>query len=249
MKKILLASTVAAAFVLGFSSCKKETENNPPTPKNEAPSSFVPGDADFFFKASVFYVSTTSVYGQSSEYKVGDALAFFKNNKVNAGDVTINGLPMTKEESGNYIYKKLGNIPEGITYLSNLAAWTATGDTATGVAPLSINDTTAFPAKPVIQDKKINTQESFLLTAKDTIIADSTVFVVSGPNATLRKVKGPNAKSCTFTKEEMQTLGTGRSLGLIQISPYTTVLDTTVISGAKTYFQKQTITAKYVDLE
>lgn len=252
MKKVLLASTIVAALAVGFSSCKKETENNPPTPKNNAPAVPVPDDASFFFKSSLFYVSSTSVYGQNTEYKVGDAFAYFRDSffvKTNAGDVTINGLPMSRDESGNYVYKKLGNIPEGITFVGDLAAWRASGDSAAGIPPLAIDDNTPFPAKPLIQDKKINTQESFFLSAKDTVIADSTIFIITGPNASLRKVKGPNAKSCTFTKEEMQTLGTGRSLGLIQISPFTTVLDTTVIPGYKTYFQKQTIASKYVDLE
>lgn len=252
MKRILFAFTVVAALVMGLFACKKETENNPPIPKNDPPAASVPDDASFFFKSSLFYVSSTSVYGQSTEYKVGDAFAFFRDSffvKANAGDVTINGLPMSRDESGNYVYKKLGNIPEGITFVGDLAAWRASGDSAAGIPPLSIDDNTPFPAKPIIQDKKVNTQESFFLSAKDTVIADSTIFIIAGPNGAVRKVKGPNAKSCTFTKEEMQSLGTGRSLGLIQISPFITVLDTTVIPGYKTYFQKQTIASKYVDLE
>lgn len=252
MKTTLLSLSVVAIIALGVSSCNKEKENNVPTPKNAVPATSIPDDADLFFKSSLFYVSNTNAYGQSSEYKVGDGFCFFKNStgqKVNAGDVSLNSWPLEKDGEGNYKFKNLGNVPEGVSFTASWAVWQATGDTSTGIPQIDITDGTPFPAKPTIQDKKINTQESFILMAGDTIIADSTVFVLSGPNASLRKVKGPNAKSCVFSKEEMQSLGTGRSLGLIQISPFTTVLDTTAVPGFKTYFQKQVIYSKYVDLE
>ncbi|HRN93460.1 MAG TPA: hypothetical protein PL084_01935 [Chitinophagales bacterium] len=252
MKTIFLSLSVAVAIAFGATSCNKTEENNVPTPKNTAPATSIPDDAGFFFKSSLFYVSSTNAYGQSSEYKVGDGFGFFKNSsgqKVNAGDVTLNTWPLEKDGEGNYKFKNLGNVPEGVSFTNNWAVWQATGDTATGIPVVNVTDGTPFPAKPTIQDKKINTQENFILMAGDTIIADSTVFVLSGPNASIRKVKGPNAKSCVFSKEEMQTLGTGRSLGLIQISPFTTVLDTAAVPGFKTYFQKQVVYSKYVDLE
>lgn len=249
MKKILFPLSVALVLTLAFSSCKKDGNTTAPIPKNEIPEASIPDGADYFFKAMQFYVMSSNTQGQSQEYYVGDAYAFFKD-RADVGEVTLNAWPLKRADDGTYFYENLGNVPGGISFSSNdWAVWDATGDTAKGIAPIHLDDPTPFPANPVITDKKINTQESFFLIAADTIIADSTIFTISGPNATLRKVKGPNAKSCVFSKEEMATLGTGRSLGLIQISPYVTVRNDTSIAGSVIYFQKQKVVSKYVDLE
>ncbi|MCS6820092.1 MAG: hypothetical protein RMJ53_06930 [Chitinophagales bacterium] len=250
MKKFFWLFITALIVLSAFYSCKKEDTAEPPIPKNELPGTPIPENARYFFKSSVFHVSSINAYGQSTEYKIGDAFAFFKNDsdvKISAGELTINGLPLSLEQ-GNYVYKKLGNFPEGVPFTGNTATWTASGDTA-GVPPFSINDNSPFPAKPVILDKKINTQENFLLAARDTIIADSTIFIIAGPKGSLKKVKGPNSRSCLFSKDELKTIGTGRSLGLIQISAYNTVSDTLTFPGILTFFQKQTTASKYVDLE
>jgi hypothetical protein len=252
MKKVFSNGTAALIIVLSMFSCKKETDTQTSIPKNTLPPVSIPDDAQIFFRSSLFFVSSAGTYGQTAEYKVGDAFAFFKDfafAKVSAGEVTVNGFPLSKDANGNYTYTKPGNVPEGISFIGNLAAWRTTGDTASGIPAIAVDDNSPFPAKPIIQDRKINTQETFLLAARDSVIADSTVFIIAGPKGSVRKVKGPNARSCVFSKEELKTLGTGRSLGLIQISPFNTVLDTNTISGYRVYFQKQTIASRYIDLE
>jgi hypothetical protein len=250
MNKLLLIA-VAATLVVSIPSCKKTEAYNPPTPKNTAPSTSEPDDATIFLKAVRFFTSQAGTAGQTNEYQIGDAFGFFRDAnaaKVNAGVVTVNTLELTNE-SNNYVYNTIDNLPNGILFDTDNATWVVTGDTNTGIQPITISDNSPFPAKPVITEKEINTQASYLLVAKDTIIADSTIFVITGPTGTLRKVRGPNARSVAFTKEEMSTLGTGRALGLVQISAFNLVLDTLLVPNTKTYYLKQTIASKYVDLE
>jgi len=250
MNKLILIA-VAATLALSIPSCKKTEAYNPPTPKNTAATTSEPNDATIFLKAVRFFTTQAGSAGQSNEYKIGDAFAFFRDTlsaKRSAGIVTINTLELTNE-SNNYLFKTIDNLPNGILFDTDNATWVVTGDTNTGIQPMTISDYSPFPAKPVITEKEINTQASYLLVAKDTIIADSTIFVITGPSGTLRKVRGPNARSVAFTKAEMSSLGTGRALGLVQISAFNLVLDTLLVPNTKTYYLKQTIASKYVDLE
>ncbi len=248
MNKLFFAIPFVA--LIAFSSCKKNDPYNPPTPKNVAPSIQEPDDAQFFFKAIKTF-TTRAGSSSSAEFQLGDAMAFLKDSfgfKNNAGVVTVNTLELTNE-GNNYVFKSIDNLPGGVTFDTDRASWVVTGDTNTGIEPMLFDDNSPFPSKPVITDKVINTQASFILIAKDTIVADSTIFVINGPSASLRKVRGPNARSVVFTKEEMATLCTGRALGLVQISPYNLVLDTLLVPDTKTYYMKQTVVSKYVDLE
>jgi hypothetical protein len=252
MKKITLCASILLALAVSIQSCKKETLYQPPIPTNTLPVIGDPSDANAVFKASVMHASVKSEYGNVTNYEVGSAYAYVTDSffsKLSVGELFVNGSFLYRQTDGTYSDRKNGNVPEGIAYLTDDVAWAATGDTTAKVDSFSFINATKFPAVPVIVETKINTQQNFLLSAKDSIIADSTLFVLTGPNGNLRKVKGPNAKSCAFTQEELATLGTGRGLGLIQISPYNVVSDTTTFVGKKTYFIKQRVISKYVDLE
>jgi hypothetical protein len=70
---------------------------------------------------------------------------------------------------------------------------------------------------------------------------------VSGPNASIQKVRAANTQSCTFTAAEMGTLGKGDNSGLLQIAPYR--LTSSTQNGKKYYFVKETCVSKFVNLK
>jgi hypothetical protein len=252
MKKITLCASIFLALAVSIQSCKKETLYQPPIPTNSMPVVGNPSDANGVFKASVMHTSTKSVYGNVTNYQVGSAYAFLTDSffsKLGIGDMYVQDVYLYKQSDNTYSDVKNGNVPQGVSYPTDEVNWYASGDTNSKVDSFFLVDNTKFPAVPVIVDQSIKTQQNFLLSAKDSVLADSTLFVITGPNGKLSKTKGPNAKSCAFSAEELATLGTGRGLGLVQISPYNSVSDTTRLVGKKIYFIKQTIASKYIDLE
>lgn len=56
----------------------------------------------------------------------------------------------------------------------------------------------------------IQTSGAYTISVASISGADSVVFVLAGPDASIQKVKAGNTTSCTFTAAEVATLGKGR---------------------------------------
>jgi len=249
MKKNVLIIAALVATLATVSSCKKET-TAPPPPSNTAPTVNPPSDADgALVLVNTLTYNSTSVPGFGNivtKIELGVAGAWFgaANAFVDAGVVKCQDSLLAKQTNNAYVF-----VPKSLTGLdkSSNTKWEVAG--AGSVTGFTYTHNASFPTVDSIENAvDVNTANAFTLSAKGFVSnSDSVIFVVSGPNASVLKVKASNAKSCDFSAAEMGTLGKGDNSGLLQIAPYR--LTSSTQNGKKYYFVKETCVSKFVNLK
>jgi hypothetical protein len=248
MKKIsLFASCALLIVVLSVSSCTKKKDSQQ-APSNTAPQYTIPGDANGAF-AAVKTISSQTIAGYTTSIDIGTAVAWFGSSTsfVDGGTVKLNSNSLSKQSNNAYVFTPATTAPTGIDFTGS-EVWEISGNTANGVPAFTKTHYASFPYITDISNTgDVSTTTDFTLSASSYVTGDSVIFVVSGPNGHVLKVKGPNSTSCSFTAAEMGTLGTGSNMGLLQIAPYTWTVDNS--TGKKYYFVKETCVSKFVNLK
>lgn len=238
------------ALVTTVSSCKKDEDNTPAAPTNSTPTANTPNDADGAFVAiKTITFQTVPIVGQI-EVELGTAAAWFgtPNTWVDGGSVDCNTKSLTKQSNNSYIFTPSATDQTGVDFSGGSADWTIGGNTSNSVPSFNFNHCCSYPdVNGITAADEISTGSDYTLTATGFVTgADSVIFVMAGPDNYILKVMPPNTSSCLFTAAEMATLGTGSNVGLLQIAPYS--LTSTIQSGKKYYFVKETVVSKFVSL-
>jgi hypothetical protein len=249
MKKKVLIVAAFVATLATVSSCKKTT-TTPTPPNNAAPTVTAPSDADGAFvlvNTITYNITTAPIIGTIiSKIELGTAAAWLgaPNAFVDAGAIKCQDSLLTKQANNAYVF--VPNSLTGINKSSN-TKWDVAG--AGSVTGFSFTHSASFPSVDSIENAvDVNTANDFTLSSKGFVSnSDSVIFVVSGPNGSVQKIKPSNTKSCTFTASEMSTVGTGNNSGLLQIAPYR--LTSSTLNGKKYYFVKETCVSKFVNLK
>lgn len=242
MKKIhLLFFCAGLAFM---ASCKKDSGSSASaTQPNVTPT---PTDA-YGVMAAVKTNNYISIAGFTMNMPIGTAVAVFGDaagfdTYVDAGAVTANDSTLTKQSNNSYVFMQTGYNTTGLDFSSGNAKWTVAGN---GTVP-AINKTTTsgFPfVDSVSAAGEIDITGALTLSAATPVTnADSIIYVVAGPDATLMKTVAGNVNSYTFTATEMGTVGTGT--GYLEVVPYN--LEKQVISGKAYYFINESASTKMV---
>lgn len=239
------------AITVSISSCKKkDSTTNQTAPQNTTPTASTPSNADGAF-AAVKTLTVSSYAGYNTTINVGTAVSWFgtQNSYVDGGTVKCNNNTLSKQSNNAYIFTPAQTSPTGIDFSGDVS-WDISGNSSNAVPPFTKTDAGVFPSVDGIsQTDDVSTSSAFTLSASSSVIGDSVMFVVAGPNGHVLKTKGPNTSSCDFTAAEMGTLGTGSNVGLLQIAPYTIHYDNTAAPGKNYYFVKETVVSKIVNLK
>lgn len=165
----------------------------------------------------------TQQAGLSIEINVGLAASVFFDAAgtayVDAGDVTINGMALDKNESNYYTYTSTSGEE-----FKNPVAWKASGSGEFDAFDKSIN--LDFPSMSEITSGDITAGADYNLTFKSAITnADSVIIVLSDGGSTYQKIV-PNNNTNTYTVDGSDLSSfTASENGLISISAYQYVLE------------------------
>lgn len=238
MKKLsFILSAILLVSILN-SSCKKEETTPTPTPTpTPAPSNPLPALPSNVAGGLVAIQSQTKppivLPGIPIQMiNIGLATAFFPGTTagtyVNAGTVSVNTNTLTKDTSNMYLYSLNAANPMGITFTSS-PNWVVSGSAS---VPAFTATAHPFPSDVnVTSSATVNSASAYVLTADLITGADSIIFAVHGPSASITKTKSGNSTSHSFTTAELATVGKGT--GFIQVTAYKLKPYT---SGGKTYW-------------
>lgn len=238
------------ALVTSVSSCKKDEDATPTAPTNSTPTVSPPSDADGAFVAiKTISFQTVPIIGQV-EVELGTAAAWFGTGTtfVDGGTVDCNTKALTKQSNNAYVFTPSSSDATGIDFSSGSADWTISGNSGNAVPAFSFNHCCSYPdVNGITANDNISVSSDYTLTATGAVTgADSVIFVMAGPDNHIVKIKPAGTSSCLFTAAELATLGTGSNVGLLQIAPYSWT--STIESGKKYYFIKETVVSKFVSL-
>lgn len=249
MKKqfiLLLIPTIAL-----FSSCSKDDDSNnsTPTPSASTPST-VPVIADAHGVLVAVKSNTwTTTPGGLFPFLIGTAVAVFSDIPgssafVNAGNLQCESNILTRQSNNSYVFTPSATAPMGISF-SNNPTWDVEG--AGSIPALNRTTTMGFPSgiDSVSNGATIDKSNDYTLTSAGNITnSDSVLFIIAGSAATLSRTLPGNTASCTFSANEMGTIGAGN--GIVQIVPYN--IESTTTGGKKFYFVNEVVVSRSVTI-
>lgn len=250
-KQIFILAFVSITMLV--TSCDKKEEDLPAPitpPAANAPATINPAGSDAF--GALIAIQTANyisvpVIGEINQ-PVNIGVGFFGNlvegTFVDAGNISINTLALTKQTNNAYVYTPAATNPLGPT-LSDGVTWNVTGNAANSAPALNnVIPNQSFPVAPKY-DGVTTIPRNAAFTVSSTIEitgADTTYFSLYSPTTTLQKRVAGNIQSVTFTADEMATLGAGS--GYVQITPYSMTNQT--FDGKKVYFINESVVTKTV---
>jgi hypothetical protein len=260
MKNFTLTIALFLAFGLTFTSCKKEeAEETPTTPTTPPPTASTPGnplptptDANGILASiKTWSVVSTPLGNQYLEIGVASA-AFFNpsapNTFLNAGNVSVEGTALTKQNNNAYVYTPGTTNPTGINFDNNIA-WSVQGN-----ADVDQLNTSHLTNIPQIQKINVNANQSISgsltvgldNTANNNLFtADSVIFTLVGPSKAIVKTVAANNPSYSFTASEISSLGKGS--GFVQMAAYD--MEKITMPSGKNYYLiaegVQTVSVKF----
>jgi len=210
------------------------------------------GDADGAFY-SINAVSVSNVGGFPVEVIVGSAVAWFVNGGtdfVDVGDVSFaqgsKSGTLDMNANNTYTWVETDFTSSGFNK-SGGVEWTIDGGNGHGSISGLANGF-PFPSTSEINESSDNISGSadYTLMHNGSISdADSTIFMISGPNGTVMKTVDGFTTSVTFTSTEMGTLGAGT--GIMQIASYN-IYDQ-ALGGKKYYMVNESVASKNVTID
>lgn len=250
--KKLQLSILTFALIMCATSCKKDNNNTTP-PTASTPQVATPSDADGFFVAVNTITTQEIPFIGTQTFEIGTAAAgFFQStgntsNFKDGGTLSVKDSILTKQSNNSYVFQPSQSNIEGINHTSS-SRWQCAGNSANNIQPFTYVHNANMPDLGLLTSSKdVQTGSDYTVSTNKAWYADSVIFIISGPNGSVVKVKPTNTTSCTFTASELGTLGKGDNSGLVQIAPYT--ISGTTINGKKYYFIKETVLSTFVNLK
>lgn len=210
------------------------------------------GDADGAFYA-INAVSVSNVGGFPVEVIVGSAVAWFVNGGtdfVDVGEVSFSQGSKTgtldQNPNNAYTWVETDFTSSGFNKDGGVE-WNIEG--GNGHSSLNgLSNGWPFPSTSEISESSDNISGSgdYTLTHNGSISdADSNIFMIAGPDATVMKTVDGATTSVTFTAAEMGTLGSGA--GIMQIASYN-IFDQS-LGGKKYYLVNESVASKNVTID
>lgn len=237
MKLTKILSALAIATLL-FSSCKKDGDSDDSISFDDSGNVNVGADAD---GAMYSIVSRTFYDNSGSDYSEDHfATAWFgaATATVNAGVVKANEEELQSLGMGTYDWYFSTNFDEIFTSGNNVT-WSATGNSANGVAAFSYVDNTPFPTGvSYTLPAAINVNNSFTLNHTSSGSADAVLYRLIGFDHQVSKSVIGTSTGVTFTSAELKSVAGpgGEPIGFM-VMPV--VVKTEIIGGKKYCFAKQ----------
>jgi len=210
MNRKLLALSLLST--VAFASCDPAdvTPTPDPTPAPPATSSPTFSDGDGAIIALVTRTSTSTPMG-NVDIDLGTGVAVFGNLSTgaytNAGNVTLNGKALKRNENNSYVYVPSMTDVTGIDLSSNIK-WVVETPSFTYDAATSGRDMPVASGAISFTGASLNASEAFTLSVSGSINnADSVYFQINGPSKSILKRMGGSTTSVTFTAAEMGSLG------------------------------------------
>lgn len=228
--------TFLAVLILSCGIMSSCDEVNPPIPLFDLPETKdLPTLKDAHgYVAAVREVSLVQQSGFNIVKTIGEASGAFidqtdQSKLTYAGAITVNGAYLGFLEDSTYFFDL--DLTNSIgTVFSEDIEWEIEGGNG---YPYIKKNISGWPdVLTITSSKAIDIRSSYDLTTQEINFADTTIFQIAGPNGLVYAEKGGDDISHTFSKEELQTLGTG--LGVMQISAFR--LRDTLIDDRKIYF-------------
>ncbi len=244
----LIATCVATSLLW---SCAK-TNPAPTTPTATTPTVATPTDAFGAFVAVKTLTEQNVPFVGIQTIEIGTAVGGFysaanSGTWVDGGSLSVDDSILTKQTNNTYFYQMGQSNPTGLNF-SYYTKWTIGGNTSNSIPAFTYSHNTNMPSLGSLTSaKEINTASDYTVETSTTSNSDSVIFIISGPNASIQKVKAGGTRSCLFTAAELGTLGKGDNSGLVQIAPYR--IASTTQSGKKYYFIKETVLSTFVTLK
>lgn len=232
MKTALYFRTLVFISLVFLLSCTKDDPNLPSTNQNTVPTpSF--GDG-YGVLAAVQTTTYVTVAGVTIPTELNTAAAAFPESAgstkyVDAGEVTLNGKPLTKYDNNTYLYD---NLLSPITF--GTLNWIVTGKGNVPAVNATLSKSmpmfSGFGSLPVTLTKSKGTTINLAgqITGADSVY----VLVVDMAGATIVKREAGNTQSVTFSTTDLKSMATGQ--GMIEIVPWN--YSTQTFSSKKFYF-------------
>lgn len=244
--QIILMLSIALIF---SASCKKTatipTNNNNNTTGVTAPTPS-PGPGDGVI-VSVKSITNTNVGGFPVNTEFGTGVAAFGNLATGvyqeAGNVTLEGKTLTKQNNNSYTFVASATDPLGISF-SGTHDWNVSG--GAGMTAFNHSASKGFPSySDMSAFTSINSANSFDLKVTGSISnSDSVYFIIGGTNTTIVKRFGGGTTSATFSASELQSIGKGTVTAMIV--PWNWVTET--INGKTIHVVNEIALSRIVDL-
>lgn len=228
---IALVSFVATA-------CSKD--ESPETDNNQQNSAIQMGDGTLVAVRSETVQSTP--IGDMT-INVGTAVAAFNGGNnygslVDAGTVTVDGESLQKYDNNSYVFTPGLTNPTGIEF-GNDVQWSVSGNGS--VPSFEHTMTGGFPnVGNITSGDEVSKSAGYTLTIASVSNADSIYFMV---NEVYKSLPG-NAKTYTFSADELSSLGTGQAIVSIAAWRFSTA----AYSGKNFYFVNETVKQKTVNI-
>lgn len=238
MKKISFILSCVLLVTVLMTSCKKDDTSPTPTPTpTPTPSNPIPAIPSNVSGVLVAIQTQTKppivIPGVPIQMiNVGLAVALFPSGTAgvnyNAGNVSVNTFQLTKDTSNMYMYTPGATNPLGLEFTTP-PSWTVSGSAN---VPAFNATAYAFPSDVnVTSATTVNVSSAYSLTCDPVTGADSLIFAVHGPSASIIKTKAGNVSSYSFSAADLATVGKG--VGYIQITAYRMK---PVVNSNKTYW-------------
>jgi hypothetical protein len=245
---LLIATCVATSLLW---SCKK-ADPTPTPPAATTPTIATPTDAFGAFVAVKTLTEQNVPFVGVQVIEVGTAVGGFysaanSGTWVDGGSLKVDDSTLTKQTNNTYFYQMGQSNPTGLSFGST-TRWAIGGNATNSIPTFNYTHSRSMPSLGTLTSAKdITVASDYTITTSTTNNSDSVIFIISGPNASIQKVKAGNTRSCLFTAAELGTLGKGDNAGLVQIAPYN--IASTTQSGKKYYFIKETVLSTFVNLK
>lgn len=212
-------------------------------PTASAPGSYTPNySGTFGLLAAVKSNSVVSTPIGPVTNVIGTAVAVFKEdgntNNSAAGTVTCESENLAQQDNNSYVFTPGTSNPTGLSFSGDVN-WTGSGD---AWPSFTLNNPDGFATVDQITSGDIAASGDYTVTCAGVSGADSTYFIISGPNGNINKMLVGGSTSHTFTSSELANLGTG--------SVYVQVLGLNyeiVTTGGKEYWMiNETVQTKSV---
>ncbi len=245
---LLIATCVATSFLW---SCAK-TNPTPTPPAASTPTVATPSDAfGAFIAVKTITEQNVPIVGIQT-IEIGTAVGGFYSTAgsgtwVDGGSLKVDDTTLTKQSNNTYLYQMGQSNPTGLEF-NYSTKWTIGGSTANSIPAFNYTHSATMPSLGTLTSAKdITVASDYTISTTTTSYSDSVIFIISGPNGSINKVKVGGTRTCLFTAAELATLGKGDNAGLVQIAPYRVASSTQ--AGKKYYFIKETVLSTFVNLK
>lgn len=244
----LIATCVASTLLW---SCKK-TDPAPTAPVATTPTIATPTDAFGAFVAVKTLTEQNIPFVGVQTIEIGTAVGGFfsaanSGTLVDGGSLKVDDSTLTKQTNNSYFYELGQTNVTGLSFGFS-TRWAIGGNATNSIPAFTYTHSRNMPSLGSLTSAKdVTVASDYTITTSTTNNSDSVLFIISGPNASIQKVKVGGTRSCLFTAAELGTLGKGDNAGLIQIAPYN--FTSTTQAGKKYYFIKETVLSTIVNLK